>query len=109
MTLIIHLLKRTQTNAANGYNTKNEQDVRPAHFVSYAVCFNQVGNAEELQIASFRNDGTLRKSVVVWVVLVGDDLDVRSVNGRNGAWFRGMQERPEGHIRAGGFAFVFVV
>jgi hypothetical protein len=40
--------------------------------------------------------------VIIWVVRVGDDLYVRSVNGRTAAWFRGTQVRHEGHIRAGG-------
>ncbi len=62
----------------------------------------KVGTAEELQIASLRRDGTLRKSVTIWVVRLGDDLYVRSVYGRNSAWFRGVQARHEGHIRAGG-------
>jgi len=35
-------------------------------------------------------------------VRVGDDLYVRSVNGRTSAWFRGVQVRHEGHIWAGG-------
>ncbi len=43
---------------------------------------NKIGNAEELQIASLRHDGTLRKPVTIWVVRLGDDLYVRSVNGR---------------------------
>src|SRR5512136_3112558 len=63
---------------------------------------NKIGKAEELQIASLRRDGTLRKPVTIWVVRLGDDLYVRCVNGRNGAWFRGVQTRYEGHIRAGG-------
>ena len=63
---------------------------------------NKIGQAEELQIASLRRDGTLRKPVTIWVVRLGDDLYVRSVNGRNGAWFRGTQVRHEGHIQAGG-------
>jgi hypothetical protein len=63
---------------------------------------NKIGAAEELQIASLRHDGTLRKSVTVWVVRVGDDLYIRSVNGRTGAWFRGTQECHEGYIQAGG-------
>ena len=63
---------------------------------------NKIGKAEELQIASLRNDGTLRKPVTIWVVRLGDDLYVRSVNGRTSAWFRGVQTRYEGHIRAGG-------
>lgn len=60
------------------------------------------GKAEELQIAATRQDGTLRIPVTIWVVRLGDDLYVRSVNGRNSAWFRGVQVRYEGHIRAGG-------
>jgi hypothetical protein len=63
---------------------------------------NRIGKAEELQIASLRSDGTLRKPVIIWVVQVGDDLYVRSVNGRTSGWFRGVQTRYEGHIRAGG-------
>ena len=62
----------------------------------------KIGTAEELQIASLRADGTLRKPVIIWVVRLGDDLYVRSVNGRTSAWFRGVQTRHEGHIRAGG-------
>ena len=63
---------------------------------------NKISKAEELQIASLRSDGTLRKPVIIWVVRLGDDLYVRSVNGRTSAWFRGVQTRHEGHIRAGG-------
>lgn len=63
---------------------------------------NKIGSAEELQIASMRSDGTLRRLVTIWVVRVGDDLYVRSVNGRGSNWFRGVQTRYEGQIRAGG-------
>src|SRR5512144_1546347 len=63
---------------------------------------NKIGTAEELQIASLRRDGTLRRPVIIWVVRLGDDLYVRCVNGRAGAWFRGTQARHAGHIRAGG-------
>ena len=63
---------------------------------------NKIGSAEELEIASARGDGTLRNPVTIWVVRLGDDLYVRCVNGRNGAWFRGAQTRHEGRIWAGG-------
>jgi hypothetical protein len=63
---------------------------------------NKIEKAEELQIASLRHDGTLRKPVTIWVVRVGDDLYVRSVNGRTSSWFRRVETRHEGHIRAGG-------
>jgi hypothetical protein len=62
----------------------------------------KLGSAEEVQIASVGRDGVLRKPVTVWAVRQGDDLYVRSVRGRNGHWFRSVQERHEGRIRAGG-------
>ncbi len=62
----------------------------------------KIGAAEELEIASRRSDGTLRKAVTIWVVRLGDDLYVRSVNGRTGSWFRGVQDRHKGRIEAGG-------
>ena len=62
---------------------------------------NKIGTAEELEIASRRDDGTLRNAVTIWVVRLGDDLYVRAVKGRSG-WFRGTQTRHEGHIQAGG-------
>jgi hypothetical protein len=62
----------------------------------------RIGNAEELQIAPLRSDGTLRKPVTIWVVRVDDDLYVRSAYGRGSAWFRGVQVRWEGRIQAGG-------
>jgi hypothetical protein len=62
----------------------------------------KLGKAEEVQIASARRDGTLRKPVTVWAVRHGDDLYVRSVKGRSGPWFRGTQETHEGRIRARG-------
>ncbi len=62
---------------------------------------NKIGRAEELEIAPRRRDGTLRNPVTIWVVRLGDDLYVRSVNGRTGAWFRGTLVRHEGHIQAG--------
>jgi hypothetical protein len=61
-----------------------------------------VGAANELQIAPRRADGTLRNPVIIWVVAHNNRLYVRSVNGRDAAWFRGTQATHEGHIQAGG-------
>jgi hypothetical protein len=58
--------------------------------------------ADELDLASARGDGTLRNPVTMWVVRHGDDLYVRSVNGRTSTWFRAAQARHEAHIHAGG-------
>jgi hypothetical protein len=62
----------------------------------------RVGTAQELEIASLRADGTMRRPVPIWVIREGDDLYVRSWRGRSAAWYRGTQERQQGHIRAGG-------
>ena len=62
----------------------------------------EIGAANELQIASLRRDDTLRRAVTIWVVRDGDNVYVRSVNGPGSAWFRGVQARPEGRIEAGG-------
>ena len=62
----------------------------------------KIDAADELEIAARQPDGTLRPYVTIWVVRVGDDLYVRSYHGREGAWFRSVLRRPEGHIRAGG-------
>jgi hypothetical protein len=62
----------------------------------------RIATADELQIAPIRRDGTLRNPTTIWVVRLGDDLYVRPVNGRAGAWFRSTQVRPDGRISSGG-------
>lgn len=62
----------------------------------------KIANADELNLASLRQDGTYCNQVIMWVVRVGDDLYVRAVKGRSGAWFRGAQTRHEGRIRSSG-------
>jgi hypothetical protein len=57
----------------------------------------KIETADELEIASFRSDGTLGSNRTIWVVRVDDDLYVRSVNGRTSDWFRGTQR----HHKAG--------
>jgi hypothetical protein len=62
----------------------------------------EIGSADELEIAPMRRDGTLQHPRIIWVVRHDDELYVRSVNGADGAWFRGVQARHTGHISAGG-------
>jgi hypothetical protein len=62
----------------------------------------KVGNAEELQLASIRPDGTLRRYVTMWVVRAGDALYVRSAYGPDNPWYRRAKESGAGRIRAGG-------
>jgi hypothetical protein len=63
---------------------------------------NRIGGADELEIASLRRDGTLRKPVIIWVVRFGDEVFVRSAYGRGAGWYRGTQAGLGGHIKAGG-------
>ncbi len=63
----------------------------------------RIEDAEEVELAAVRPDGTLRKPVTVWAVRQGDGIYVRSaVRGRKAAWFRGVQETHRGRIWAGG-------
>jgi len=62
----------------------------------------RVGDAEELDVASLRADGTLRSARTIWVVRVQDDLIVRSVNGPDAAWYLGTRDQQTGRISAGG-------
>lgn len=47
----------------------------------------RIGRALELQIAPRRVDGTLRRSVPIWVVTVGADVYVRTWYRRPHGWF----------------------
>ena len=62
----------------------------------------KIGEADELQIAARRRDGTLRTPRTIWVVRVADDLYVRSAYGTQAAWYRATQATHEGRIQAGG-------
>lgn len=71
---------------------KQWQQVELTHF----------GQTEEIRIATLRRDNTLRSWVIIWVVQVDQDLYVRCMNGREGAWFRGVLTQHAGRIKAGG-------
>jgi hypothetical protein len=62
----------------------------------------RLGEAEELQLASVRPDGTLRPYVTMWVVRAGDDVYVRSAYGPTNPWYRRAKASGAGRIRAGG-------
>ena len=62
----------------------------------------RLGEAQELQLASERPDGTLRPYVTMWVVRADDELYVRSAYGADNPWFRRAKTSGVGRIRAGG-------
>jgi hypothetical protein len=59
-------------------------------------------DAEELEIASRRPDGTLRGFVTIWAVRLGDAIYVRSAHGPENPWFVRAKAAGEGRIRSGG-------
>jgi len=62
----------------------------------------RIGRAEELQLASRRSGGTLRRYVTMWVVRVGDDLYVRSAAGPTNPWYRRAMASGAGRVEASG-------
>jgi hypothetical protein len=64
----------------------------------------RIGDAQELEIAALRRDGTLRDSVPIWVVRAGDDLYVRAASVPSSGWHRVARASGRAHIDAAGVA-----
>jgi len=62
-----------------------------------------IGESEEVDVAALTRDGSVRNRVTIWVVGHGEDLYVRSIRGRSGAWFRAVHGPTDGRIWAGRF------
>lgn len=61
-----------------------------------------IGDADELEIAPVRPDGTLRRPTPMWVVPHDGELYVRAAYGTTSAWYQAARARHEGRIRAEG-------
>ena len=62
----------------------------------------RLGGAGEVEVSSVRRDGSLSRTRTVWIVRVGDQLYLRSVNGPDGAWYRLTRASRQGRIEARG-------
>jgi hypothetical protein len=62
----------------------------------------RIGDADELEIAPVRRDGTTRTPRPIWVVRAGDDLYVRAAYGAKSGWHRIAQASGRARISAGG-------
>ena len=62
----------------------------------------RLGGAEELRVASLRQDGTQRPYVRVWVVRAGEHLYIRSAYGPENPWFRRAMASGSGRVKAAG-------
>jgi hypothetical protein len=62
----------------------------------------RIGDAEELEIAPVRRDGTMRDPRLIWVVRAGDDLYVRAAYGAESGWHRIARASGQARISARG-------
>ena len=62
----------------------------------------QIGTAEELQIATYRADGTLRPEVPIWVVRASGQVYVRTWYRRDNGWFGHVVNLRRARIRVPG-------
>jgi hypothetical protein len=62
----------------------------------------RIGSARELQIAVKRDDGTLRRWVPIWVVLVDEQIYVRTWYRRETGWFGHVLSSRRARIRVPG-------
>lgn len=62
----------------------------------------RLGGAGEVEVSSVRRDGMLSRARTVWIVRVGDQLYLRSVNGPDGAWYHLTRASHQGRIEACG-------
>lgn len=60
-----------------------------------------IDGVDEVDITIRRADGTVRSPRIVWLVRHDDALYVRSVNGSDAAWYRGVQTAHAGTVMAG--------
>ncbi|GAA1846664.1 DUF2255 family protein [Agromyces salentinus] len=56
----------------------------------------------EIRVAGRRDDGSLRRPVIIWHVVVDGALYARSVRGPEGKWFVGVMRHGAGAITWGG-------
>lgn len=59
----------------------------------------RIGRAEEIELASYRVDGTLRPYVTMWVIAADDQLCVRSAGGPDRPWYRNARTAGRGRLR----------
>jgi hypothetical protein len=57
-----------------------------------------LADVEEIDIAFRRPNGSTG-STPIWVVLVGEDVFVRSIRGLRGGWYRRLLADPDGEVR----------
>ncbi len=63
-----------------------------------------LGAAHEVQVSTYRRDGTRRRPIPIWTVRVEDEVYVRSALGPDAAWYRNALKDNRLHVDAGAVA-----
>jgi hypothetical protein len=56
---------------------------------------------EEVRIETRRDEDSPEHRTIIWVVVTGGEVFVRSVRGPKGRWYREISSHPEGALHAG--------
>jgi hypothetical protein len=80
----------------------SEEELRTMTFAWSPDELERIGGAEELQIATKRADGTLRREVPIWVVRARGQVYVRTWYRRDNGWFGHAVESRRARIRVPG-------
>jgi hypothetical protein len=83
-------------SGAGGFETGAGRPPQPPEWLD------RLAQAEELDLASRRDDGSLSVFTTMWVVRVGESAYVRSARGPSGAWYRRALRYGAGRVAAGG-------
>jgi len=62
---------------------------------------NLLDETEEVYIETSRNADSPEHRTIIWAVVVGDEVFVRSVRGRKGRWYQRISTHPEGALLVG--------
>jgi hypothetical protein len=61
----------------------------------------RLATEEEVDIETSPAAGRSTRRVTIWIVVVGDEVYVRSVRGPTGRWYRDLQRNPRGILHVG--------
>ncbi len=62
----------------------------------------RLAEVEEIQIETQRSAASPTHRTTIWVVVLGDDIYVRSVRGKAGRWYKEMTANPSGVVHVDG-------
>jgi hypothetical protein len=62
---------------------------------------NLLGKTDEVYIETSRDVDSPEHRTIIWAIVIGDEVFVRSVRGRKGRWYQRILAHPEGALNVG--------